>query len=144
GLRHPVRHPGVFRRGAADRAVRLRRLHGHGQVPAARRGHRAMTGDIPLWAGIPAAVLLVVGGLLALVGSAGLLRFRDFFCRIHAPTLGNTLGAGCGLLASILVFSALDQRPVFHEILITLLLLLTSPVTAMLPMRAAGDRGHGA
>src|SRR5690606_41141962 len=126
GLRHPVRHPGVFRRGAADRAVRLRRLHGHGQVPAARRGHRAMTGDIPLWAGIPAAVLLVAGGLLALVGSAGLLRFRDFFCRIHAPTLGNTLGAGCVLLAPTLVLSALDSLPCLYVIICIPFSLLTA------------------
>src|SRR5690606_15888911 len=96
----------------------------------------------PLWAGIPAAVLLVAGGLLALVGSAGLLRFRVFFCRIHAPTVGYTLTARCVLLAYTLVVSALDQRPVFHEILITLLLLLTSPVTAMLLMRAAVYRGQ--
>ncbi|MCD0505689.1 monovalent cation/H(+) antiporter subunit G [Bordetella petrii] len=97
--------------------------------------------DIPLWAGIPASILLVAGGLLALVGSAGLLRFNNFFCRIHAPTLGNTMGASCVLLASILVFSALQSRLVVHEILITLLLLITSPITAMLLMRAAVYRG---
>ena len=101
-----------------------------------------MTIDIPLWAGIPASILLVAGGLLALVGSAGLLRFNNFFCRIHAPTLGNTMGAGCVLVASILVFSALQQRPVVHEILIMLLLFISSPVTAMLLMRAAVYRSR--
>jgi multicomponent K+:H+ antiporter subunit G len=101
-----------------------------------------MSADIPLWAGIPASILLVAGGLLALVGSAGLLRFNNFFCRIHAPTLGNTLGAGCVLVASMLVFSALQQRPVVHEVLITLLLFITSPVTAMLLIRAAVYRGR--
>ncbi|MBO9357487.1 cation:proton antiporter [Bordetella petrii] len=98
--------------------------------------------DIPLWAGIPASILLVAGGLLALIGSAGLLRFDNFFCRIHAPTLGNTMGAGCVLLASILVFTAVQQRLVVHEILITLLLFVSSPVTAMLLMRAAIYRGR--
>jgi len=101
-----------------------------------------MSADIPLWAGIPASILLVAGGLLALVGSAGLLRFNNFFCRIHAPTLGHTMGAGCVLVASILVFSALQQRPVVQEILITLLLFISSPVTAMLLMRAAVYRGR--
>ncbi|CAP42911.1 monovalent cation/H(+) antiporter subunit G [Bordetella petrii] len=101
-----------------------------------------MSADIPLWAGIPASILLVAGGLLALVGSAGLLRFNNFFCRIHAPTLGNTLGAGCVLVASMLVFSAVQQRPVVHEVLITLLLFITSPVTAMLLIRAAVYRGR--
>ncbi len=97
---------------------------------------------IPLWAGIPASILLVMGGLLALTGSAGLLRFRTFQARIHAPTLGNTLGCGCVLSASILVFSALASRPVFHEVIITLLLIVSSPVTAMLLMRAATYRSR--
>ena len=97
--------------------------------------------QIPLWAGIPASILLVLGGLLALTGSAGLLRFRSFYARIHAPTLGNTLGCGCVLASSMLVFSALSSRPVFHEVIITLLLIVSSPVTAMLLMRAATYRG---
>ncbi|MGO3743333.1 monovalent cation/H(+) antiporter subunit G, partial [Kerstersia sp.] len=37
------------------------------------------------------ALLLVAGGLLALIGSIGLLRLRNFYQRLHAPTLGNTL-----------------------------------------------------
>lgn len=96
-----------------------------------------MSVDIPLWASIPASILLVLGGVIALIGSIGLLRFPNFASRIHAPTLGNTLGAAAVLLASILVFSSIDQRFVFHEILITLLLFITSPVTAMLLMRAS-------
>ena len=97
---------------------------------------------IPLWAGIPASILLVLGGLLALTGSAGLLRFHSFYARIHAPTLGNTLGCGSVLAASILVFSSMAGRPVFHEVIITLLLVVSSPVTAMLLMRAATYRNR--
>lgn len=93
--------------------------------------------DVPLWAAIPAAVLLVFGGLLTVVGSLGLLRLKAFYARIHAPTMGSTLGAGCVLVASMLVSSALAGRPVIHELLITLFILVTSPVTAMLLMRAA-------
>lgn len=101
-----------------------------------------MTADIPLWASIPASILLVMGGVIALIGSVGLLRFRNFVSRIHAPTLGNTMGCACVLIASMLVFSSIHQRFVIHEILITLLLFITSPVTAMLLMRAAIYRGH--
>lgn len=101
-----------------------------------------ISADIPLWASIPASILLVLGGLLAVTGSAGLLRFRTFQARIHAPTLGNTLGCGCVLASSILVFSALSARPVFHEVIITLLLVVSSPVTAMLLMRAATYRNR--
>ncbi len=93
--------------------------------------------DVPLWAALPAALLLVCGGLLTLLGSLGLLRLNTFYARLHAPTMGNTLGAGCVLLASILSSSALAGRPVIHEVLITLFILLTSPVTTMLLMRAA-------
>lgn len=93
--------------------------------------------DMPLWAALPAALLLVCGGLLTVVGSLGLLRLDAFYARIHAPTMGSTLGAGCVLIASMLVSSALAGRPVIHELLITVFILVTSPVTAMLLMRAA-------
>lgn len=99
-----------------------------------------MMPDLPLWASVPATILLIAGGLLALIGSLGLLRLRSFYARMHGPSMGNTLGAGCVLMASMLLSSALAHRPVVHEILITLFITLTSPVTAMLLMRAAAYR----
>ncbi|NMG67857.1 cation:proton antiporter [Azoarcus indigens] len=93
--------------------------------------------ELSPWIALPAAALLVLGGLLGLLGALGLLRLSDFYARIHAPTLANTLGAGCVLIASILVSSAIAERPVVHEVLITLCVILSSPVTAMLLMRAA-------
>lgn len=95
---------------------------------------------LPLWAALPAALLLVAGGLLALIGSLGLLRMPDFYARLHAPTMGTTLGTGCVLLASMLVTSALLHRPVIHEILIAVFMVLSAPVTAMLLIRAAVAR----
>jgi len=92
---------------------------------------------LPLWAALPAAILLILGGLLALIGAIGLLRLPDFFARMHAPSMGSTLGAGCVLIASMLVSSALAHRAVIHEVLITVFLITTTPVTAMLLMRAA-------
>lgn len=74
--------------------------------------------ELPLWASVPATILLIAGGLLALTGSLGLLRLRSFYARMHGPSMGNTLGAGCVLVASMLLSSALAQRPVVHEILI--------------------------
>lgn len=93
--------------------------------------------DLPLWASIPASILLVAGGLLTLTGSLGLLRLRSFYERMHAPSLGNTLGSGCVLIASMVVASATAQRPIVHEILIAVFLVMTSPVTAMMLMQAA-------
>ena len=96
--------------------------------------------ELPLWAAVPAAVLLVAGGLLTLVGSLGLLRLDVFYARIHAPTMGTTLGTGCVLLASMLYFSVSASRWAVHELLISLFVLLTAPVVSMLLMRAGVSR----
>jgi multicomponent K+:H+ antiporter subunit G len=100
--------------------------------------------ELPLWASIPAAILLVAGGLLAVIGTFGLLRLPNFFMRMHAPSMATTLGAGSVLIASILVSSALLGRPVLHELLITLFIVMTAPVTAMLLVRAALYRSRRA
>ena len=96
--------------------------------------------ELPLWAAAPAAALLVIGGLLTLIGSLGLLRLPDFFSRMHSPSMGNTLGTGSVLIASMLVSSATAGRPVVHELLITLFIVMSSPVTSMMLMRAAFHR----
>ena len=102
-----------------------------------------MTPDaIPLWVSVPAALLLILGGLVTLIGSIGLLRLRDFYSRMHPPTMGATLGVGSVLIASMLVSTAALHRPVIHEILIALLLVISAPVTAILLMRAARERSR--
>jgi multicomponent K+:H+ antiporter subunit G len=97
--------------------------------------------DVPIWAEVVAAILLACGGIFIALASFGLLRLEDFFQRMHPPTMGTTLGAGCVLVASMLVSSVLEGRPVVHELLITLFIVMTAPVTAMLLMRAAIYRG---
>src|SRR5690606_5385253 len=127
--------------GAAHRAVRIRGVDCAREVPVARRGDRAMTAmQLPLWAALPAALLLILVGLATALGSLGLLRLPDFYARMHGPSMGNTLGTGCVLIASMLVASALAHRPVVHELLITAFIVMTSPMTAMLIMRAAVQR----
>jgi multicomponent K+:H+ antiporter subunit G len=97
---------------------------------------------LSLWISVPAAVLLIVGGLLTLIGSIGLLRMPDFYSRMHPPTMGTTLGTGSVLIASMLVSSAALHRPVIHELLITLFVAMTAPVTAILLMRAGRRRAR--
>ncbi len=101
--------------------------------------------DLPLWAALPVALLLLLGAGLGLTGSIGLLRLRSFYDRVHAPTLGTTLGIGCILLASMLYFSVAQTRLVLHEILIAVFVVITTPVTIMLLARAAlhRDRAEG-
>ncbi len=95
---------------------------------------------LPLWASLPTAALLVLGGGFTLTGCLGLLRLPHFYQRIHGPAITITLGTGCILIASMLLFSTLETRPVLHELLITLFLLMTTPMVSMLIMRAAVHR----
>ncbi|HET8597292.1 MAG TPA: monovalent cation/H(+) antiporter subunit G [Castellaniella sp.] len=93
--------------------------------------------ELPLWAAIAVGLLLILAGIVTLVGSLGLLRLRSFRERMHAPTLGMTLGVFSMALAATLVASLLQGRPIFHEWLICLFLFLTAPVTAILLMQSA-------
>lgn len=92
---------------------------------------------LPLWLGIPVVILLLTGSIITLIGALGLYRLPNFYQRIHGPAISITFGAGCFLIASMLYFTGLEQRPVVHELLITGFILLTAPVSAMLIMRAA-------
>jgi multicomponent K+:H+ antiporter subunit G len=102
--------------------------------------------DLPDWAAVAVALLLLLGAGLAFTGSLGLLRLRSFYERMHAPTLGSTLGIGSILIASMLFFSVLESRPVLHELLITAFMILTTPITFLMLARAAlyRDRTAGA
>lgn len=81
------------------------------------------------------AALLVTGGLFGLVGSYGLLKLPDLMTRLHAPTKATTLGVGGVLLASM-AEAARQGAPSWHELLITLFLFLTAPVTALFIAKA--------
>ena len=74
---------------------------------------------------------LVIGGAFALIGSYGLLRLKDPFQRLHAPTKGSTLGVGAVLVASALVHLARGQGASWHEVLVTLFIFLTAPLPAL-------------
>jgi multicomponent K+:H+ antiporter subunit G len=95
---------------------------------------------VPTWIAMLVALLVVLGATLALIGAIGLLRLRSFYERVHAPTLGTTLGLWCTLLASMLLFSTLGSRPVVHEIVIAVFMVMTAPVSFMLLVRAARHR----
>jgi multicomponent K+:H+ antiporter subunit G len=87
-----------------------------------------------------AALIVLAGALLAFVGSLGLLRLRTFYERVHPPTMGTTLGLVLVLAGSIVHFSALESRPVIHELLIAILMVVNTPVTYLLLVRAALSR----
>jgi multicomponent K+:H+ antiporter subunit G len=93
--------------------------------------------NLPAWAALIVALLLIVGGAVIFIGALGLMRLPSFYQRIHGPAITVTLGAGCLLLASMLYFTVLQSRLVIHELIISAFIMLTAPVVAMLIMRAA-------
>lgn len=99
---------------------------------------------LPLWAEWVIGLLSVVGGGFALVGTIGLVRLRDFYMRLHAPTKASTLGVGCALIASMLYFSLTGWGFVLHELAITLFVFVTAPVSAHLLAKAAMRGQDGA
>ena len=50
--------------------------------------------------------------------------------RLHAPTKATTLGVGGVLIASMLYFLLVKGSLSFHELLITIFLFLTAPISA--------------
>ncbi|PBN41399.1 monovalent cation/H(+) antiporter subunit G [Sphingobium sp. D43FB] len=93
--------------------------------------------DLPVWAAIVVALLVLGGAGMALVGSIGLLRFGTFYDRLHPPTLGTSAGTVLICAASVVCFSLLGTRISVHEILVVLFMTVTTPVTFMLLARAA-------
>lgn len=104
-----------------------------------------MTAAAPLlqtvaeWA---AALMLIVAAFFSLVGAIGMVRLPDFFMRLHAPTKASTLGVGGVLIASMILAA---ERGVigFAELLITLFVFVTAPVSANLMAQAALHLGVG-
>lgn len=81
-------------------------------------------------ADIVISALLVIGGIFGLVGSFGLLKLPDPMTRLHAPTKATTVGVGSVLIASMTYFLLKDSHLSWHELLISIFLFLTSPITA--------------
>ena len=98
------------------------------------------TAEFPLWFELVVSVLLVAGGAFALIGAIGLVRLKDLYMRVHAPTKASTLGVGGALLASMLYFGWTGQRVVIHELLITLFVFMTAPIAAHLMVKSALER----
>ncbi len=94
-------------------------------------------------------ICLLVGSFFALVGGIGLLRLPDFFCRIHAGGVTDTMGAGLVLLGLMLhAWIGLPDVDVQFKFLVTVkllmisfFLLITSPTSAHALAKAAISHG---
>ncbi len=81
--------------------------------------------------------LILGGAAFTFIGSLGLARLEDFYTRLHGPTKATTLGVGSLLIASALYFSTRGEGMSLHEVLVTLFLFITAPVSAHLLAKAA-------
>lgn len=91
---------------------------------------------IPMLAQIAISALLVFGGIFGLVGSWALVKLPDPMTRLHGPTKTATLGVGSVLIASMIHTPYVTGHLTLHELLITVFVTLTAPVTGLFIAKA--------
>ena len=89
--------------------------------------------DVASW------VLLLAGGAFCMIGALGLVRMPDFFTRMHAASVTDTLGAGLMLLG--LMLQAGFSLVTVKLIVLGLLIFFTSPTATHALAQAALARG---
>jgi multicomponent K+:H+ antiporter subunit G len=101
---------------------------------------------MPFWFELIVSLFLLGGGFFILLGSLGLLRMPDFYTRLHAPTKATTLGMWGLLVGAILLSSYQSGELSIHQLLISVFLLLTTPVSTHMLAKSALhqrlDAGH--
>lgn len=86
--------------------------------------------DLRILAEVAISLVLVIGAGFALVGSWGLVRLPTLMERLHGPTKATTLGLGGILIGSVLFFQFDQGIWSAHELLISLFLFITAPISA--------------
>ena len=84
-------------------------------------------------------ICLAVGGAFCVVGALGLVRMPDFYTRMHAASVTDTVGAGLMLLGMLL--QAGLSLVAVKLLMIGLLLLFTNPAATHALAKAARARG---
>ena len=91
------------------------------------------------WVDVLSFLLISLGGSFCIIGGIGLIRMPDFFTRLHAASVIETLGAG------FLIFGMLLQSGVslisIKLVFIALLVFFTSPTATHALARAAVVKG---
>lgn len=82
----------------------------------------------------------LAGGFLCITGGIGILRFPDFFTRVHAAGVTETLAAPLLLTGVLLQMDwSLDM---FKVVMVMLFVLLTNPTATHAMAKAALHGGH--
>jgi multicomponent Na+:H+ antiporter subunit G len=82
---------------------------------------------------------LVAGGAFSIIGAIGMIRMPDFFTRMHAASVTDTLGAGLLIIGLVLQagFTLIAVKLLF----LGLFILFTSPAATHALIKAAFTRG---
>lgn len=91
------------------------------------------------WIDALSGIFLVAGSLFCVVGAVGLIRMPDFYTRMHAASVIETLGAGLILLG--LVLQAGVTLVAVKLLIIGMLIFFASPTATHALARAAMVRG---
>jgi len=79
--------------------------------------------------------LLIGGGIFVLISTVGMLRFPDFFTRLHAASIADTLGSML-ILAGLILQAGFDLISI-RLLLIFFFILFTTPTAAHALAKAA-------
>ncbi|GEP85207.1 putative Na(+)/H(+) antiporter subunit G [Staphylococcus piscifermentans] len=88
-----------------------------------------------------AAVLILLGSIVALISAIGIVKFKDVFLRAHAATKSSTLSVLLSLTGVFIYFLMLRDYFSVRTLLTILFLYLTSPVAGQMIVRAAYNIG---
>ena len=84
---------------------------------------------------------ILVGALLSLIATFGVIRLPDVYTRNHAASKASTLGVMSVLLGTFLYFYALEGHFNSRLLLGIVFLFMTSPISSHLINRAAYNTG---
>lgn len=88
---------------------------------------------------ISSGLCLFIGSFLCISGGIGILRFPDFYTRMHAVSVTDTLGAGMILVG--LMINSTDFLLFSKLVMVLLLTLLVGPTTSHVLAKAALHNG---
>ena len=85
------------------------------------------------------SALLLVGAVLALIGTIGVLRFPDFYTRLHAASVTDTAAATLAIAGMMLL--APSMAIMFKLVVVWRFLFLTGPTSSHAVANAAHTAG---
>ena len=97
-------------------------------------------GDVTYWLHQIGAGMALAGGLLAVIGSLGVLRFPDLYTRLHAASITDT-GAATLMLIGLALTAGISQEAL-KLIIAWAFIMLTSPTASHALANAAWSSGH--